>query len=515
MGKRMIYILIIVMSVVLTLLIFVQMNIINKAAQIKEEQFDQLVKRCLIQVSTKLEEEETRQFILSEQKRALEQLGFQTAAPGRGGIISHKQINFSINMEQDEQGNIKAEASVQKHDTIINTPAQSPRAFDALAELNQWERERFYKSFEDRNVFTRNIQYQLELANRPIEERIKKEVLIESLKNEFSSSGIDLDYEYVVKSYNMGKEKTILQSDDYKDNRKKEHQVLLYTNDIGSPKPNYLKVYFPHEQKKFLKETGIMVVPTAILVLLIIGIFTYTIIIILRQKKLSMVKNDFINNMTHELKTPISTISLASQMLRDNTVAPAQSTLERITGVIYDETKRLSHQVEKVLQMAVFNEGRLKLKFKNIELHEIVSSVVQNFEIRVQSVNGNIIVKKEASNDNIYGDQVHITNVLFNLLDNAVKYSKGNPEIEVSTYNKKGFIALAIKDNGIGIAREYQKQIFERFYRVPTGNVHDVKGFGLGLHYVSKIVEAHKGTIKVESTPNKGTKFKIYFPIKE
>jgi two-component system phosphate regulon sensor histidine kinase PhoR len=306
-----------------------------------------------------------------------------------------------------------------------------------------------------------------------------------------------------------------LQSENYKDNRKKEHQVLLYTNDIGSPKPNYLKVYFPHEQKKFLKETGIMVVPTAILVLLIIGIFTYTIIIILRQKKLSMVKNDFINNMTHELKTPISTISLASQMLRDNTVAPAQSTLERITGVIYDETKRLSHQVEKVLQMAVFNEGRLKLKFKNIELHDIVNTVVQNFEIRVQSVNGNISVKKEATNDNIYGDQVHITNVLFNLLDNAVKYSKESPEIKVTTYNKKGLIALTVQDNGIGIAREHQKQIFERFYRVPTGNVHDVKGFGLGLHYVSKIVEAHKGFIKVESTPNKGTKFKIYFPIKE
>ncbi|HKK82185.1 MAG TPA: histidine kinase dimerization/phospho-acceptor domain-containing protein, partial [Prolixibacteraceae bacterium] len=346
----MINILIVVMSVVLTLLIIVQMNIINKAAQIKEEQFDQLVKRSLMQVSTELEEEETRQFILSEQKRALEQLGFQTAVPGNSGIISHKQINFSINMEQDKQGNIRAKASVQKRDTVIKTQSQDPRAFEALAELNQWERERFYKSFEDRNVFTRNIQYQLELANRPIEERINKNILVKSLENEFSSSGIDLDYEFVVKSYNRGEEKTILQSDDYKDNRKKEHQILLYTNDIGSPKPNYLKIYFPHEQKKFLKETGIMVVPTAILVLLIIGIFTYTIIIILRQKKLSMVKNDFINNMTHELKTPISTISLASQMLRDNTVAPAQSTLERITGVIYDETKRLSHQVEKVLQ---------------------------------------------------------------------------------------------------------------------------------------------------------------------
>jgi two-component system phosphate regulon sensor histidine kinase PhoR len=246
---------------------------------------------------------------------------------------------------------------------------------------------------------------------------------------------------------------------------------------------------------------------------LIIGIFAYTIAIIFKQKKLSVIKNDFINNMTHELKTPISTISLASQMLRDNSVNNTTATIERISGVIFEESKRLSMQVEKVLQMAIFNEGRLKMKFKNFDFHELIDGVKQNFEIRVHSLNGQISFTKNASNYIIYGDQVHITNVLFNLLDNAVKYCKSEPEIEVTTENRKDKLVVFVTDNGIGIAKEHQKQIFERFYRVPTGNVHDVKGFGLGLHYVSKIIEAHNGTIEVESSLNKGTTFMISFPI--
>ena len=235
----------------------------------------------------------------------------------------------------------------------------------------------------------------------------------------------------------------------------------------------------------------------------------------MKQKKLSIIKNDFINNMTHELKTPISTISLASQMLRDNSVNNTPSAIERISGVIFDESKRLSMQVEKVLQQAVFNEGRLKLKFKSFDMHELIDTVTQNFEIRVNSLNGHITVNKNATRFTIYGDHVHITNVLFNLLDNAVKYSKEKPEIEVTTENRKNKLEVSVKDNGIGIAKEHQKQIFERFYRVPTGNVHDVKGFGLGLHYVRKIVEAHNGTIDIESVLNKGTKFIINFPIKD
>jgi two-component system phosphate regulon sensor histidine kinase PhoR len=250
------------------------------------------------------------------------------------------------------------------------------------------------------------------------------------------------------------------------------------------------------------------------LTFIIIGIFALTLHIILRQKKLSLIKNDFINNMTHELKTPISTISLASQMLKDTSVAHTPKTIEHVSGVIFDESKRLSYQVEKVLQMAVFNEGRLKLKMSEINLNDVAGTVASNFQIRVTSQHGELNTRFAANHPLIKGDEVHITNVLFNLLDNAVKYSTEKPEIEFSTENKNGWVVVAVKDNGIGIPKEHQKQIFERFYRVPTGNVHNVKGFGLGLSYVKRIIDAHNGQIKVDSSPGKGTRFRIYLPVK-
>jgi two-component system phosphate regulon sensor histidine kinase PhoR len=217
--------------------------------------------------------------------------------------------------------------------------------------------------------------------------------------------------------------------------------------------------------------------------------------------------------MTHELKTPISTISLASQMLQDESLFNTPKTISHISQVISQESKRLSYQVEKVLQMAVFNEGRLKLRFREIGLHELVNNVMTSFELRVKNKNGKLSTDLEAENDKIQGDEVHLTNVVFNLLDNAVKYSNEIPEILVSTESRKDSVVLSVTDKGIGIPKEHQDQIFERFFRVPTGNVHDVKGFGLGLSYVKKIVDAHNGKIIVESVLHKGTKFSIYFPL--
>jgi len=216
--------------------------------------------------------------------------------------------------------------------------------------------------------------------------------------------------------------------------------------------------------------------------------------------------------MTHELKTPISTISLASQMLQDGSISNTPSMISHVSKVINTESKRLSFQVEKVLQMAVFNEGRLKLKLREFDVNKMIETVTNNFELRVNNKNGNLKTEILAENVMVKGDEVHLTNVIFNLLDNAMKYSSDNPEIRVATRNKKNQLVVTVQDNGIGIPKEHQAQIFDRFYRVPTGNVHDVKGFGLGLSYVKKIIDLHEGTIKVESALNKGTKFKIYFP---
>jgi two-component system phosphate regulon sensor histidine kinase PhoR len=233
---------------------------------------------------------------------------------------------------------------------------------------------------------------------------------------------------------------------------------------------------------------------------------------ILRQKKLSIIKNDFINNMTHELKTPISTISLASQMLQDGTIINTPKTVEHVSKVINEESKRLSFQVEKVLQMAVFNEGRLKMKFKEFNLNETIRTVLNNFDIRIKNKNGALKSELNAQSTIIKGDEVHITNVMFNLLDNAMKYSNGDPEITVSTEDRNDHVVVMVKDNGIGIPKEHQTQIFDRFYRVPTGNVHNVKGFGLGLSYVKQVIDLHNGKIKVDSAVNKGTVFSIFLP---
>lgn len=516
MGKQKIIGLIVVMSVVLGLLVLLQMNTIGNAANIREEQFSQLVKQCLINVAQKLEDNETREILQAENLITQSNISpnFSSRNENISDVIIHQEINYSVR-ETNKDGEL-IESTIQK-DTVIrlSSPVQNHESFNNIDRRNNIEHERRLRNIKERDLYMRRLQLHMEMASRPIEDRVQQNHLETFLKNEFANHGILLDFEYAVKSFPFGEEKTIFTSEQYKSNKKPEHRIPLYANDLREQKANYLNVYFPKSRRQFLMSTGIMVIPSILLIIVIIGIFTYTILIILRQKKLSVVKNDFINNMTHELKTPISTISLASQMLRDNSVNHTTIAVDRISNVIYDESKRLSMQVEKVLQMAVFNEGRLKMKFKTIDIHEIITSVVQNFEIRVQTEDGKLTLHKNAIKSLVHGDQVHITNVLFNLLDNAMKYKKGIPEIEITTQNKKNLLVISIKDNGIGIAKEHQKQIFERFYRVPTGNVHDVKGFGLGLHYVYKVITTHNGEIKVESAINKGTNFILHIPVKE
>jgi len=223
-------------------------------------------------------------------------------------------------------------------------------------------------------------------------------------------------------------------------------------------------------------------------------------------------KNDFVNNMTHELKTPISTISLASQMLQDTGVGKTPETLKHISNVIRDETKRLSLQVEKVLQMAVFEKDKSMLKLNEIQINSLISDIISNFSLKVTSKGGKITSNLKAANDLALVDEVHFTNVIFNLMDNALKYCDKPLLLTIETWNEKDNLLISIEDNGIGINKEDLKRVFEKFYRVSTGNLHNVKGFGLGLAYVKKIINEHRGSIKVESEINIGTKFTITIP---
>jgi two-component system phosphate regulon sensor histidine kinase PhoR len=278
---------------------------------------------------------------------------------------------------------------------------------------------------------------------------------------------------------------------------------------------HYFTVFFPYFTAKSI-EPAIFISPwiyISIIIVLVLIFFGYSLAIIIRQKRLSEVKTDFINNMTHELKTPISTISLSSELLMRIDLNEDPEKIRKYAGIIYKENKRLENQVERVLNIAKLDKDKVVLNKENFDVHELLAEVKENFEFNQLNQGGKIELNCIAENYKIQADPVHLTNVVYNLLDNAVKYCITTPQIVLNTRNEKNLLVIEIADNGIGMKREDVKQIFEKFYRVPTGNIHNVKGFGLGLYYVKLIIDAHEGKIEVKSAVNKGTTFTIYLPI--
>ena len=275
-----------------------------------------------------------------------------------------------------------------------------------------------------------------------------------------------------------------------------------------------VKIHFPDIDSYIFSSIRFMI-PSVIFTLILLITFIFTIVIIFRQKRYTEIKNDFINNMTHELKTPIASISLAAQMLNDNSVSKSPKMMEHLGGVINDESKRLRFLVEKVLQMSMFDNKNAVFKKKELDLNEVVESIANSFTLRVEHTGGKIYTEIGAIDSTIYVDEMHFQNVIFNLMDNAVKYRNPDAPLDIymKTWNDNERLYLSIRDTGIGIKRENLKKIFEKFYRVHTGNRHDAKGFGLGLAYVKKIVDLHKGEIHVESEYGKGTCFTISLPV--
>jgi two-component system phosphate regulon sensor histidine kinase PhoR len=504
MSRRMINSLAIIMAIAVVAMISVQLITINNTAKLQEKNNSLVVTRALKDVVDICDFWEINHFYELDAKYYIPDpkpskglsLYPNTDSPESFNRLS-RDGGLSISYNQSTVSSSNGVFAFGKSQTTIIVPSMQS-SYDRQSE----------KQSQD----LRFQSYMLERSEMRVEDRILGDVRHE-MDLQLKEAEILLPFKYCIKSSINGKTEIVAGDADYHPAKgTREYKTPLFY-DQSSPKPNYLYVYFPDQHSEQVKAISNFVLPSLILTLIIIGIFVFTLQIILRQKKISQIKNDFINNMTHELKTPISTISLASQMLKDNSLVHSPSTIDHISGVIFDESKRLSSQVEKVLQMAVFNEGKLKLKFSEIDLNQIVAMAASNFEIRVTTSNGTLESAINAENAIIKGDEVHITNVIFNLLDNAEKYSKEIPRIEISTENRGNWVIVQIKDYGIGISKENLTQIFERFYRIPTGNVHNVKGFGLGLSYVKRIVDEHHGKIKVESTVGKGTKFRIYFPV--
>ncbi|MEN8202492.1 MAG: HAMP domain-containing sensor histidine kinase [Bacteroidota bacterium] len=364
----------------------------------------------------------------------------------------------------------------------------------------------------DHESFVDRIVKKMFLEDEQVIHKVSSVQMEALLTQKLSAQGVNMHFEYAV--YEEGK-KPIHQSESFNEYEDcKYFRTSLFPGNVFNPS-TFISVYFPNEKEHFRKSMGMMGGSSLLITLFILAMFSLTLFIIFKQKRLSEMKNDFVNNMTHELKTPISTISLASQMLNDRSIPDEQKNLGQISRIIQAESKQLGFQVERVLQMAIFDHGELKLKSEEVDLHDVIETVAQNILLQLDRRNGKLEFLPEAETAVVQGDLMHLTNVISNLLENAMKYTSRTPEISIATKNENDQVALSVTDNGIGISKENQKRIFDKFYRVPTGNVHNVKGFGLGLSYVKLIVEQHGGTISLKSELNKGSRFDIHLPLQE
>lgn len=331
------------------------------------------------------------------------------------------------------------------------------------------------------------------------------------LKNEFKKQEINLDFEYsIYDCFNDSVVFTQVVTEDMALKNKEEESASA--NIEWDDEGHYFSVYFPRKNIEVLLKLRFWFFST-LLLLIAIAFFAFTIGIILKQKKLSEVKNDFINNMTHELKTPISTIALASKVLSKEDIADNKERLKSYVQIIKNENARMQTQIEKVLQVAALEKHQLNIDQKAINCHEIILEVSKIFEVNLHELDGEIKLNLQAERQSINGDKMHFTSILINLVDNAIKYTEKTPLIDIKTYNIQNFVCIEIKDNGKGIATQNQHLIFDKFYRVPQGNVHNAKGFGIGLHYVQMMTKAHLGEISLQSTVDKGSTFTLKFPV--
>ncbi len=379
------------------------------------------------------------------------------------------------------------------------------------------------KKAEEQSEMVKGVVKDLLFANRPIESRINRVLLDSLLKHAMGERGILIPFEYGVRT-NVGAGLTKPQllfashSVGQAQGEKKVYKAVLFPNNLFE-KGNFLYIYFPDQQEFILRKMSATLAGSAVLVLMIMICFYVAISTIVRQKKLADIKNDFINNMTHEFKTPISTISLAVEMAQEQLSrtpeppADGQATrLTRYMGIIRDETRRLGTHVEKVLQMALLDRGSVKLKLTPVNIHDTIGKVLNTIGLQIEQKQGDVHLDFEADREIVEADEVHLSNILYNLLDNAIKYSPEAPDITIRTRSLDNGVGITVADRGIGMNRDQLNRIFEKFYRVPTGNLHDVKGFGLGLSYVKKMIDEHQGTIEVRSRPGEGSSFELFLP---
>ena len=473
MNKKVIILIIVLMSVALLGLMSIQVYWIRNAVIVKEAGFVRGVNEAISNVVLRIEKIE---------------------------MINKYQSQFTIKPNR---------LSYQNYQDSIRKDF-----FEDLANISTRDE---YDSFNKKSILNlRKIGNRIQMApKQPIEERIN-EILMDSLINyELNILGINTQYEYGV--YSPSKNNMVIQKTGMYPSEllgKDSFHFALFPSDLQG-NPDYLMLYFPNEQRFLISKMWVLLLVSIILIVIIIVSFYTTIGTIFKQKRLSVMKNDFINNMTHEFKTPISTIALVCEAMKDRDIEKSEEIYDNYIGIIHDENNRLKVMAEKVLQTAIIEKGKLHLKKEWLDIHEIICEDVKKIHIQVEKKGGHIYTDLKAENIKLKLDRVHITNVVLNLLDNAIKYTLEKPEILVSTVESSSGVTILIQDNGIGISKANQHKIFDKLYRVPTGNIHNFKGFGLGLSYVKAVVDKHGGNIRVSSELKRGTTFKVFLPFND
>ena len=513
MRKSTIWVISIVMGLSFLALLYLQVSYFDEVIRTRKAQFDVSVSRSLDLAAHNLELNETLQGLEREMRRTM------SAEASRQ--LDEAYVADSLVSTELQGHNIGSHATANSSFELKTLPGQNTSmerglalsGKNSIAEASLAYQKEVRKRYHAQKVLLDEVVSAIlrETSNKPLKERVNFRVLDQNLKAELLKNGVDIPYHFRVLTRN-GDE--VYRCADYDDaGAAYAYTKLLFPNDPPSQQ-GIIKIHFPQMGKYVFASVRYMV-PTIAFTIILLIVFIYTIYISFRQKRLSEIKNDFINNMTHEFKTPISTISLAAQMLKDPGVAKSDAMFKHISGIINDETKRLRFQVEKVLQMSMFDQQKATFKRREIDANALLANVVDTFRLKVESYGGTITTDLQATDATVFVDEMHFTNVIFNLMDNAVKYKREDVDLhlDVASHNDGSKIVITIADNGIGIKKEDLKKVFEKFYRVHTGNRHDVKGFGLGLAYVKNVITMHKGTVVAESELGKGTKFIITLPI--
>jgi signal transduction histidine kinase len=509
------------MTIALIGLILIQSFWLHLEYKVKEDLFNQQVTQVFLSVNKELDAKETIIEVSNEIFSLRNKKSIQMPAVSlyKNTVQNTKTQNQGLSIRKDlmsinDSNTIHTNTRVQilKGDSVLFTKILSkckPENYcKALTNIDV--NKEISNRLTDKTLFVEKIINKMLNYNDDITKRLNFATLQTIIQKQMENHQIYLQYEFAVKN-DSGT--VIYKTPNFQSNYYDSYKTQLFPNDIFSP-AYYLVLFFPKKDNFIAYSMGAMSIVTLILILVIIFSYTLTLYIILRQKKLSEMKNDFINNMTHELKTPISTISLASQMLNDNSLCKDGKNVINVSQIIAEESKRLAFQVEKVLQMAIFDRGEYRFNKQELSVNSLIANITATFSLHVSKRNGTLNVVCQAADDTVIADELHLSNTIINLLENALKYSGDKPEIEIKTFNINHSIVISIKDNGIGISKQDLKHVFEKFYRVHTGNIHNVKGFGLGLSYAKIIAEAHKGSITVFSEINKGSDFQLTIPIK-